>query len=345
MSNCWRRYRSMKGQLSYIAVLRSLSILVVVFFHTYGYMYAASHFPDSVEQYHHAYYWINQCVFINLAMPLFTVISGFLFAYQYAAGKYHDFWKMAGKKFQRLIIPFIIFALAMMATTGVPFKPWMLYTGGLSHLWYLPMLFWCFIIGYWIQKYIRQWYWLAAILLMLLLLVLAKINDHVPHIFQIHNIIPWYPWFLLGQIIAIYYAPTLAFFSKKPYLMFLLLIPFCVQSYLWPVEYGEATWYSKCTIIAFIFGLWHLAGKTEKWNAFFKPFLWFSKYSFGIYIFHNWIGPYLISSTSKKLLPLQELATNHIILFPFVLTIVILLVSLLLSWCLLKTRIGKLLIG
>ena len=35
-------------KLTYISILRSLSILVVVFFHVYQYMYVPAHFPETV---------------------------------------------------------------------------------------------------------------------------------------------------------------------------------------------------------------------------------------------------------------------------------------------------------
>lgn len=64
-------------KLTYISILRSLSILVVVFFHVYQYMYVPAHFPETVQMYHDAYFWFNQCVGINIAMPMFTLIAGF----------------------------------------------------------------------------------------------------------------------------------------------------------------------------------------------------------------------------------------------------------------------------
>ena len=78
-------------KLTYISILRSLSILVVVFFHVYHYMYVPAHFPETVQMYHDTYFWFNQCVGINIAMPMFTLIAGFLFSYFYDKGKYQEF--------------------------------------------------------------------------------------------------------------------------------------------------------------------------------------------------------------------------------------------------------------
>ena len=76
-----------------------------------------------------------------------------------------------------------------------------------------------------------------------------------------------------------------------------------------------------------------------------QPLVWLSKYSFGIYIFHNWVGPYMISSTAKRIFPLEELAANHIILFPFLLTLSVICISWCLSWALMQTKVGRMLIG
>ena len=57
-----------------IAVLRSLSVIAVVIFHTYGMMYAKDHFPDTQLVYHSIYYFVNQCVLMNIAMPVFICI-------------------------------------------------------------------------------------------------------------------------------------------------------------------------------------------------------------------------------------------------------------------------------
>ena len=98
-------------KLTYISILRSLSILVVVFFHVYQYMYVPAHFPETVQMYHDAYFWFNQCVGINIAMPMFTLIAGFLFSYFYDKGKYQEFVPLIKKKAMRLLLPFFVFGI------------------------------------------------------------------------------------------------------------------------------------------------------------------------------------------------------------------------------------------
>ncbi len=73
--------------------------------------------------------------------------------------------------------------------------------------------------------------------------------------------------------------------------------------------------------------------------------MWLSKYSFGLYIFHCWVGPYLISGTAKRLFSLEKLAADHVVLFPLLLTLTIIAISWVLTWALLKTRVGRVLLG
>ena len=76
-----------------------------------------------------------------------------------------------------------------------------------------------------------------------------------------------------------------------------------------------------------------------------QPLVWLSKYSFGIYIFHNWVGPYMISSTAKRIFLLEDLAANHVVLFPLMLTLSVICISWCLSWALMQTKVGRILIG
>ena len=67
-----------KNFLSDIVFLRAISIVFVVAFHAYGMMYAAAHFPALKDTYYQMYFTLNQCVFINIAMPMFVFVSGYL---------------------------------------------------------------------------------------------------------------------------------------------------------------------------------------------------------------------------------------------------------------------------
>ncbi len=361
-------------KLNYISVLRSLSILTVVFFHTYQYMYAVGHFPDTAQLYHDTYFWFIQCVGIQIAMPMFTLISGFLFSWLYDRGRYREFLPMTGKKALRLLLPYFVFGTLMMATIGVPFRPWELFRGGFSHLWYLPVLFWCFPLGWCVKRWVRIGWAELLVLVVFLAGTCLRLYEYFPPVLGIGGVTRWFGWFLLGMLLATHQERVLGVVSRF-HLAVPLLIPFAVQACVAPVEYGDQTWWSMLCVTCFLVGFWSLSAGCEaaitpeqpvgcedsakERNAemsllrrsgggiirLCRPLVSFSKYSFGVYIFHNWIGPYMISNTAKRLFPLQELAADHVILFPLLLTLSVIFVSWCLSWALMRTKVGRMLIG
>ena len=325
-----------------ISILRILSIVIVVFFHAYGMMYA-DHFPSTKDIYYSLYYTINQCIFINIGMPVFVFISGYLFQHQLINNKYTSFSFLLKRKFVRVIIPYLFFGVIMMATTGY-FHPIELLSGEYWHLWFLPMIFWCFIVSFWINKAIRKKYYLYIILL-IIAFFLSLIDLQIAHILGIYPISIWYCWFLLGAVCYIYQDKICAYISRH-HLWIPLLIVYLVPAILSPTPYGERTWYSVLSQIAIVMCVWWFVhSRSSDTLSKFDFTANLSKYSFGVYIFHNWIAFLLISKTSQRIFNLPDLAQSHIFLFPLCFTIVIFIISFSASWVLMKNRIGRWLIG
>ncbi len=133
---------------------------------------------------------------------------------------------------------------------------------------------------------------------------------------------------------------------SKYKLLPLFLFVYLVIIYFFPRPYGKTIfWYNSLAQILMLISIWYICQKIN-WNSFKYINLVdrFNRYSFGVYIFHCWILPYLISSTSKRLFLLEKYA-EYTILFPFVLFIVTLILSYILTILLYKVRIGRFLIG
>ena len=329
-------------KLDYISILRSLSIIMVVIFHVYGYMFA-DHFPNTKEVYTEIYFWITTCVLINIAMPLFTFISGFLFEYLYVdKGKYRDFLPFAKNKFSRLLVPYFVFGIIMMATTS-NFHPLKLFDGSFWHLWYLPRLFWCFMLAWLINWSIKNQY--IRLLLLPCLLFYPLLGWNIPTFIGIQGMSSWFGYFYLGMIFSDYKENIQKYISNF-HLLFPLLFFYGIITYFFPVEYGHRTWYFIVAVVCVLTSLWYIFSNLRR-RTFrcFYPLVCLSKYSFGIYIFHNWVGLYLVGHFSQMIFHLPELAANHTYIFPLVLTVVDLFISTVLSWCLLQFKIGRKLIG
>ena len=123
-----------------ISLIRVFCITTVVFFHCYGMMFYDSFFPETIDKYKDLYWTINQCVFINIAMPMFVFISGYLFKYLLSIGKYPTWGNLLKKKGLRIILPYFVFGVFFMIVTND--LDWTtLFKGLYWHLWFLPMLF------------------------------------------------------------------------------------------------------------------------------------------------------------------------------------------------------------
>lgn len=138
-----------------IAILRLIAIIIVASFHVYGMTYA-NHLPAEVAGiYKDMYDSVNKNGAINIAMPMFVVISGYLFAMQIVAGKIKGFKYMLMGKAKRILLPFffftIIFSMTYSGWSWQPFYQWTYW-----HLWFLPMLFWLFVISYTVRTKLLQ---------------------------------------------------------------------------------------------------------------------------------------------------------------------------------------------
>lgn len=326
-----------------IAVLRFICIAVVVFFHGYGMTYV--HFSDEVNEiYRQQYELFNQYGLINVAMPMFTFISGFLFGGQLMHQYPMDFCKMVKSKFMRLMLPFFVFTVIFMFTTNsLSWKPF--YEWSYWHLWYLPMLFWCFVICYFLRPLIMSEKAVVYVPTLLLLFGVSLIGKVVPMILGIHNVHLWFCWFSFG---AWFYKHESIVSSKiiKSYVSICGGGIYVLISILFPTEYGTASVTEIIALICGIASFWCFAGLFNvSQTAIWEAVLSLSSVSFGIYIFHNWLEIYMVSSTAKRLLPIEQFAMSHTVLFPILFCSAAFVLSYLLSALLLKTKIGRLLIG
>lgn len=324
-----------------VAVLRSLSIMVVVAFHTTGMMYADAHFPATKALYHSIYYTFNQCLLINVAMPMFVFLSGYLFHYQLLRGRVTSFVGMVRKKALHILVPYFVFSLVMMSTTA-NVNIISLLRGGYWHLWFLPMLFWCFVVSYVLRRLARP---ICCVAILIATFGLSLCGKFLPQIMGLHNITVWYCWFFLGGA-AFLFKEQITSFMHRYRLPWLLVLGYVVLTVFVPVPYGERTWFATLAQVGAVLALWqvfHTLRPAAMQRLY--PLVWLSRYSYGVYIFHNWLAVYLISSTAQRILPLAAWAAAHVVLFPLGFFLATFLLSLACSWALLKTRVGKYLIG
>ena len=104
-----------KEKLLDVAVLRCFAIICIVFFHSYNIM-DSNFFLISKNAYYSIYHTFVNCGLINIAMPMFVFISGYLFIFLIKNGKYPTFGNLIKNKLQRILLPYFVFGTFIMVT-------------------------------------------------------------------------------------------------------------------------------------------------------------------------------------------------------------------------------------
>ena len=130
-------------RLDEVTLMRCILAVLIVFMHSFTCYNGSWREPDGFVDIP-LYRWLSRITF-SFALEGFVFISGYLFAYQSIVLNRSE---RILSKLKRLVLPSIIFSAAYFAIfyqyKGVGN---MLYNiiNGCGHLWYLPMLFWCFV--------------------------------------------------------------------------------------------------------------------------------------------------------------------------------------------------------
>jgi len=140
--------------------------------------------PEGIHEVE-VYRWLG---FLSRAFLLegFVFISGYIFTFQVLERrKFESFSSLLTSKIQRLLIPSYFFSIAYMLCfleyKGAANAAVMVLSG-VGHLWYLPCLFYCFLIQYLlITNKVKQSHCIALLAVMMLVsIVHLPLNLHMP---------------------------------------------------------------------------------------------------------------------------------------------------------------------
>ena len=144
-----------EGFLYEVAFVRVILIVLLLLYHCFA-IYTGK-WPSLktvwLAQDVWSYKWIGN-FFYSFFLECFVFISGYVFEFQIRK-KRLIFIGTLKKKASRILLPSIIFSVLyfvlFMKYDGIGSFIWQV-INGCGHLWFLPMLFWCFVIGYFIRK-------------------------------------------------------------------------------------------------------------------------------------------------------------------------------------------------
>ena len=140
-------------RLDEVSFIRIIAALLICLYHAFTCYNGGWKQPEGYVDIL-TYKWIARLSFA-FSLQAFVFISGYLFAYQRITLKRTAGVALISTKFKRLMLPSVIFSTLYF----VLFKEYKgiwncLYSiiNGCGHLWYLPMLFWLFVLAYLLES-------------------------------------------------------------------------------------------------------------------------------------------------------------------------------------------------
>ena len=333
-------------RLNDIVILRAISIILVVFVHCY-YIYNYGILSDIETVDLTNLRIINLDILGRFRMPMFIFISGFLFSFlHYEKHKYPKFTDLLSNKFKRLLIPYCVFFPVTAWSLGLFEQDShinILYPIG--HLWFLLMLFWCFIFTKMIISCkIDNKYFIGMIIV--LAYIFAFISHLFPDILGLNDFANKYIYFFVGFICYKYDNILKLRNTSKLRICFLMLgaIVFqlcCIILY----SSSHTTWMrliSPATSLLIVLSCYALVNRLLNSRIIAnKPiFEKINKCSYGIYVSHPWIIDFITSKSEIILV-----AKVYTMIFLLLLFAVVLVLSVTFTRLLLTCKVGRFLIG
>lgn len=307
----------MKRAILYdVVVIRLILIVLLVQYHSFAIYNGAWSMPEGIHEVH-SYWWLASFAY-SFMLEAFVFISGYVWGFQVRT-KYDgivDFNRTVVKKAKRLLIPSLIFSLIYLIcfnrNDSMTLGGQIYYVlNGAGHMWFLPMLFWCFVAffycGYCIQR-----------------------NDiKITALLTRRNIA------ISALLYLVFFVSSKLLFNNDS------IVAFSEESVMhkaiFLMSHRIAVLVYSGLGLAFIYILINYLLKKNMVNV--RPvMIKFSAYCFGVYIFQQFILKYIVYNGA-----LISLLGSYWL--PWVAFVITLLLSVGLSWGMLKTRVGRFLIG
>lgn len=346
---------SQKKLLYEVSIIRPIVIFLLVLLHSFTKIASGGGHTNDYQLVP-AYQWLSWLI-SGFMLEIFALVSGYVFAYQSLVLKRsYRFLPFVWKKFKRLIIPMLVFGLVYYFCFLYDFSlfEWKEFVitlfSGCGHLWFLPMLFWCFLAIWTIDRF-KLSSWLTLLFLAGVTLLPPPYHlpfglSRLPH-FVFYVYAGYFLWTKRKWLIEKCLNKTTIVFLWIAYVVLVI-----VRNAFMPESHGPMPLIEKAVIVTIprfvnllmsCFGVMalYLSVCMVTTKEAYRPKQWVIDASgdcYGVYVFHQFILVALYFFT-----PFVSLI--HPLLTPWVGFVVILTFSLLLTRLTLKTKVGRFLIG
>ena len=268
-------------------------------------------------------------ILVYIHMPIFTLMSAYLYSYLDSLQKYEQAKDFVLKKIKRLLIPYIIWGIITCFIQKIDFE-YLLF--GVSHLWYLMFLFEAFITFHIINRIPHKSKFILLISLYLASLVINKLYP-TPFL-GLGYFVRYMPYFVIGYYL--YYIVDKVNIKGK-YLSMIAFASFFILI-LEYIIYNNKFILAGVGLVAVI-SIIMLCKQNENLLASHKNFLKLEPYLMGVYLIHH----ILIQEMNGSII--GQLYMNHYIIYPLLLFIISFGISLAITYILKKSKYGKIILG
>jgi len=338
-----------------VSIIRPLIITLLVLLHSFTKIAKGAVGCCNDYQLIEGYQWLVWFI-QGFRIETIALVAGYVFSYQsHDLGRSYRFWPFVWKKFKRLIIPMLVFGvvyyfLFLYSADTFTLKGFVVeLLSGCGHLWFLPMLFWCFITIWLVDHFKLNSWWLLVLLAAVSVIPTRPLPlgfSRLPHfLFYVYG--GYFLWtkrdWLLEHCLS--WRWIIAFWT-----VYVILV--IVNHTILPevseltgtmgkiVEFGlgrtTKLLMAVCGIMALYLTVCHFTTQEG-----FKPKSWViaaSDNCYGVYVYHQFVLTLLYFFT-------PFVSFVHPLVVPWLGFAIIMTVSLLLTWLTLKSKTGRLLIG
>ena len=345
--------KSSKKLLYEVSIIRPIIIYLLVFLHSFtkinngGGIVRDYHLPDF-------YQWM--CYFISgFRIETIALVAGYVFSYQCNDLKRsYKFWPFVKKKVHRLIIPMLFFGTIYYFMFFLSLRPFSIkhfaisILSGCGHLWFLPMLFWCFLSIWVIDHYKLSSLRLLFILAFFSLLPLNSLPlgfGRFPH-FLFFVYAGYYLWLKRSFLLQNALKSSIIFIFIILYFALVIISQTILCSTYNELFLNKICYYfvssslrllmSCCGILSLYLVVCRFVTKED-----YKPKQFVINASdncYGLYVYHQFVLVWLYFYS-----PLYDLCNEY--LLPWVGFVITFFLSMLLTRLTLKTKLGTYLIG
>ena len=218
---------------------------------------------------------------LQIHLPIFFLISGYLYGYKRNLGGYSDNVKFVKDKTQRVLVPYAIVGLFLCLLQDRDISQML---NGISHLWFLMTIFECYVLGKLVDTVLWMQEGKVQIVMggLVLFIVLIPYRIPVMQFLCLSNIIKYFPFYMLGMLASkMNFGKYMKYKAKTLVLIIILLLFFALQQVY--IKKTSITMLLGVSIVSFIFIYARCLNipKLPSWVTSLD------KCSMGIYIVHH----------------------------------------------------------